>query len=571
VVRILAVIPIYSFDAYYCLHQDDSVKAYGYRTIRVVYEPVMLVSFVQLLLAVTSPPVTMEGSAVGLAQKMLGLTADHEGDIKDNQTNDRDRVDMKDMDPGFHGIMSIWKYISLPVHRSMVPHLLLNEQGPERNWFCYPVDEIVLWKYHFWPDFICATLIGILQYVLFTVLYFMLRMMTFQYGGPESEEFPWIGIAAKFALQVKTLSCGVALFHSLLLALNLQHNGKTLGAVDSISLGGKFLSIYGVVFFVLAQTWVLHLGIIPLPVALYDCHNQITCVDVSWLEGYQERETWEDILLCFEVFFFAAYHWQAYPVEEFNGLAARSSLEKAMCEYKFALAKPDTGHHKAKQNLRVKIRDAKPFLEQSYKCKRESLHNLRNEHPVMVDFDDHEDAANTTVIVRDSILQRALVLEACETAVQGITMEPDFKRCTCFRQFCKTVFGFMYIIRDIQKLRMYKRNCRQALETLLSDRKLDAEEFDKLWQQLDADKDTKVYKYEINILFHRILLEKLDVPNWIEDLFKDRMCIDKDQFKGAMDRHYAELAEKREIGHRLLLPPQGEGDPTAPLQLPLLQ
>merc|ERR1712217_944329 len=160
----------------------------------------------------------------------------------------------------------------------------------------------------------------------------------------------------------------------------------------------------------------------------------------------------------------------------------------------------------------------------------------------------------TTLRVRHKVLQRAIDIVAKRGSFDQLSSKkrrPNRR----LRRCLKTTCGFFYIIKDIRLLLEYSRNCAKAFKTSHGNKKL------------DVDKNDKIYHYEINIIFHRVPVERQQVPGWIEEMFKGNSYVDKRTFKEKMDAHYANQAPARDnLGTQ-----RAQGDATASLRQPLLQ
>jgi len=454
VLRMLLVIPCYATVTYVCLINETEVRlTYMISSVRDLYEPVILVSFVQFLLAV-----------IGQRQSS---GQDEASNAEDEPSRPfsvalAEKLSSGQDEPAFRGrVMKIWECVRVPIRCE-------GDDGQRRWGRSRSVAEVVLDRYRYWPDFVLGVLIGILQYVVVMIIYFCIRLYAgFHYANPAGT------ILEKLGLDLKAGSCGIAMFHLLLLAFNLTECEATKGLVDGISLEAKFLSIKGIVFFVVAQNWVIK--ICPDELLLSrGLHETKRFQDQRvFLTPEMCRQTLQDFFLCFELFLFSIFHLKAYGAEEFNKLAAKGSLRKAIVNAK------QNGLHKTAMLEEAITNAIQNGLEKEFVCvladpaspppHGRSVSLLEENHERVVYIDVSEGSTRPqqqTVILKDSMLDVAQkeLQKLREGSAEETERRSSWKACCGSIRFgVKSLLGFMELVNDIMILREYAKTHRKKM------------------------------------------------------------------------------------------------------------
>eukprot|EP00927_Polykrikos_kofoidii_P066048 TRINITY_DN61710_c0_g1_i1.p1 TRINITY_DN61710_c0_g1~~TRINITY_DN61710_c0_g1_i1.p1 ORF type:complete len:671 (-),score=124.27 TRINITY_DN61710_c0_g1_i1:90-1958(-) len=315
--RMLVFVPLYACDAVVCLQTEQGANGMPMllTTFRDVYEAVVLISFVQFLLASMDHFTLIavsKGTAGGLYARSTSLDDLVGVGLERRTPATRLATILLGHKPRYIGIMTMLSWIRLPVPYRAGPHFV------------------------FW------VLVGILQYSLAMIVFLVLRVMEWRWLG----ESTWGVTFDSVAQGLKAASCGFAMFNLILIGTNLKACPELTKAVKDMNLEMKFLSIKLIIFFTFVQKWTIGMcatcGALPHLSGMKSIRHESPAggspaggsragpwKELSDMTPKQVADTINNFLLCVELLFMSIWHTSAYKVAEFNQLAARHNLNEA--------------------------------------------------------------------------------------------------------------------------------------------------------------------------------------------------------------------------------------------------
>jgi hypothetical protein len=262
IVRILMLVPVYSIDAYFCLKYSRSQHKWAYilTAFREVYEAVVLVSFVQFVVAFLGDGGRSEQSG---------------------------------------------------------PHVLAVKLSAERTEHL-PIARLILPRMAPGSDFVSKSLFGILQYAFVMLLVVVLDsgIWIWQLNDSSPASVHLQHVADKIPRAIKAASNGLAMYSLVLFYHETLHAKVTREAMQNIQPYNKFVCIKGIVLLTFWQT-----GLCEFLVGagyMWGCdETEIgSCKGDDYFTKEQMGNAILNFVLCIEMLGFAQWHRMAFPVCE---------------------------------------------------------------------------------------------------------------------------------------------------------------------------------------------------------------------------------------------------------------
>lgn len=254
--RILLLVPIYAIDSYCGLKYGHSAYHWSYllTAFREVYESVVLVSFVQFLLAFLGD--AQRPGPVSLAAKLSGDQVEH-------------------------------PWILKSVLPTMAPG----------------------------SDFVSLMIIGILQYAVVMLLVLVSNLAIWLWSVADPAHSSYQAVVEQFPSFIKAASNAVAMYCLVMFYHELMHSQATKEEMNSIRPLTKILCIKGIVLLTFWQTAIItglaNIGVLP------GVSDKVSMDQTSQWTTKEVADAILNCLLCLEMLGFAEWHRIAFPPNEF--------------------------------------------------------------------------------------------------------------------------------------------------------------------------------------------------------------------------------------------------------------